>query len=273
MYHSHLFPALADVNKMSFIVNLRADLLNINRSEKSKSTTETSNKIINNNNDDLKQLDVDMKSLLSSVFSSGSLELRRITYDHTPASIIEKITRKESVHPVQNLVDLKSRLGSGRRCFAFFHPMLPATPLIFVNVALLTKIATGMHDIESAPSSESESNTAIFYSINATEKGLGGVDLGSSLIKQVASKLKAESEGSIDTYSTLSPIPGFSNWLKLKMSGKESEQNYVFASGEEEIEANGFTNAQKEALNVIAANEKWYEDEGIEAAVKPHLLK
>jgi hypothetical protein len=31
----------------------------------------------------------------------------------------------QAVHPISNLYDLKRRLGTGRRCFGFFHPAMP----------------------------------------------------------------------------------------------------------------------------------------------------
>jgi hypothetical protein len=31
----------------------------------------------------------------------------------------------QAVHPISNLYDLKRRLGSGRRCFGYFHPSIP----------------------------------------------------------------------------------------------------------------------------------------------------
>ena len=54
--------------------------------------------------------------------------------------------------------------------------------------------------------------TAIFYSINNCLKGLRGVSFGNLLIKQVVEKLEREIT-SIQTYATLSPIPGFNGWL------------------------------------------------------------
>lgn len=59
---------------------------------------------------------------------------------------------------------------------------------------------------------EDDAKCAIFYSITSTQKGLQGVDLGNFLIKKVATTLQYDFEG-LDTFSTLSPIPTFLNWL------------------------------------------------------------
>ena len=55
--------------------------------------------------------------------------------------------------------------------------------------------------------------TAVFYSISNTQKGLGGISFGSFLIKQVVEELRRELP-KLDTFVTLSPVPGFMQWLK-----------------------------------------------------------
>ena len=53
---------------------------------------------------------------------------------------------------------------------------------------------------------------AAFYSISNCEPGLRSVSLGNFLIKRVAEELKRELP-QLKTFCTLSPIPGFMNWL------------------------------------------------------------
>lgn len=60
--------------------------------------------------------------------------------------------------------------------------------------------------------SPEDAKAAIFYSINSTQKGLAGIDLGNFLIKQAAQNLQQEFP-QLKEMSTLSPIPGFSRWL------------------------------------------------------------
>lgn len=67
---------------------------------------------------------------------------------------------------------------------------------------------------ESVPSSDpSSASTAIFYSISNTQTGLSGISLGNFLIKRVVEKLSQEFK-SVKVYATLSPVPGFTKWLK-----------------------------------------------------------
>ncbi len=80
----------------------------------------------------------------------------------------------------------------------------------------MDKIADSIQHLldESVPSNDpSSASTAIFYSISNTQAGLSGISLGNFLIKRVVEKLSQEFK-SIKTYATLSPIPGFTKWLK-----------------------------------------------------------
>ena len=46
----------------------------------------------------------------------------------------------EAVHEIDCWYDLRRRLQHYRRCFAFFHTILPAEPLIFVEIALVPQM-------------------------------------------------------------------------------------------------------------------------------------
>ena len=81
------------------------------------------------------------KAQLATLFDVGLLELRRITWD-APAALLEKLIEYEAVHTIGSWDDLKNRLDSDRRCYAFFHPAMPDEPLVFVEIALTAGIAT-----------------------------------------------------------------------------------------------------------------------------------
>jgi len=72
----------------------------------------------------LKGLESDLKSLLTGWFDVGFLELKQITWQ-APASLLERFFVYEAVHEIKGWDDLKNRLASDRRCFAFFHPRMP----------------------------------------------------------------------------------------------------------------------------------------------------
>jgi malonyl-CoA decarboxylase len=165
----------------------------------------------------LHALDAEMEYMFSTWFEVGFLELRRLSWD-SPASLIEKLIQYEAVHDIKSWADLKNRLDSDRRCYGFFHPSLPNEPLIFVEVALLSDIATSIApllDETAADIDPNKASVAIFYSISNTQVGLKGVSFGDSLIKRVVETLKEEFP-KLRTFATLSPIPGFRNWLHKK---------------------------------------------------------
>jgi malonyl-CoA decarboxylase len=164
---------------------------------------------------ELAPVDADLLDLLGGWFNPGFLTFTRIDWD-SPASLLEKFLRYEKVHRMRALEDLKRRLAADRRCFAFFHPALPAEPLIFVEVALVNGIADRVQpliDPEAPVADPAEADTAIFYSINNCLEGLRGVTLGNFLLKLVAADLARELPG-LRTFSTLSPVPGFAAWLR-----------------------------------------------------------
>jgi malonyl-CoA decarboxylase len=157
----------------------------------------------------------DLKSLLAGWFDIGFLELHRITW-RSPALVLEKILADEAVHAIQGWADLKTRLDSDRRLYAFFHPRMPDEPLIFVEVALTRGIAGNIQKLldEQAPVEDIEkADTAIFYSINNAQRGLNGISFGNFLIKRVVDALTHELPN-LKTFATLSPIPGFRGWAE-----------------------------------------------------------
>ena len=168
-----------------------------------------------NGHTDLAALDRDVVHLLSSWFNRGFLVLRRIDWS-TPANILEKIIRYEAVHEISDWDDLRRRLDPvDRRCYAFFHPAMVDEPLIFVEVALTDTIPGAIAPllaVDRQPVPIERARTAVFYSISNTQRGLGGISFGSFLIKQVVEELRRELP-KLDTFVTLSPVPGFMQWL------------------------------------------------------------
>lgn len=166
-------------------------------------------------NPDLARTDHDFIHLLRSWFNRGFLVLKQINWD-TPARILDKIVAYEAVHQIDDFDDLRRRLNPpDRRCFAFFHPSMPDEPLIFVEVALTValpdSIAVLLSDARD-PLDPDAAKTAAFYSISNCQKGLNGISFGNLLIKQVVAELSLEFP-SLDTFVTLSPIPGLTRWL------------------------------------------------------------
>lgn len=173
---------------------------------------------------ELEPVNADMRHLLSSWFNRGFLRLERIDW-RTPAVVLEKLIEHEAVHQIHGWDDLRHRLTGDRRCFAFFHPALPDEPLIFVEVALTrgsVRSVQALLDRSRAQLDPRQADTAIFYSINNCLDGLRGISFGSFLIKQVVAELEAE-HLRLDTFITLSPIPGFRKWCQNLTADQKNE--------------------------------------------------
>ena len=198
---------------VKFLVDLRAELMEMARTDPG-----------------LKALEADLRRLLASWFDVGFLELHRITW-RSPAALLEKLIDYEAVHEIRGWTDLKNRLDSDRRCYAFFHPRMPDEPLIFVEIALVTGMADNVNRLldENSPVGDpNAADSAIFYSISNAQKGLAGISFGNFLIKRVVDDLAREFK-SLKTFATLSPIPGFGGWLRSKL---EAEGDAVLLDAE-----------------------------------------
>jgi malonyl-CoA decarboxylase len=164
-------------------------------------------------------IDADLMHLFRSWFNRGFLVLQRIDW-HTPAVILERLIQYEAVHEIQGWRDLHRRLEADRRCYAFFHPVLPDEPLVFIEVALTRGMSATVEpllDPDSPIGDVSKANCAIFYSITNCQEGLKGVSFGNFLIKQVVDDLGRDFPR-LNTFATLSPIPGFCQWLRQQQS-------------------------------------------------------
>ena len=168
-------------------------------------------------NQNYNKVDNDLKTLFFDWFNRGFLVLKPIDWN-TPAAILEKIIKYESVHQINNWRELRDRINSlDRRCFAFFHPAMGNEPLIFVEIALTAELPENIDQILNttrSTSSINKLNKAIFYSISNCQRGLDGISFGNYLIKDVVRYIQTEIP-SIKEFFTLSPVPGFMDWIKI----------------------------------------------------------
>jgi len=240
---------------VKFLVDLRAELMGHTKKDAT-----------------LAALDDDLRRLLGSWFDIGFLELRRITWD-SPAILLEKLIAYEAVHEIRGWEDLKNRLDSDRRCFAFFHPRMPNEPLIFVEVALVNGIAGNVGDLldERAPvvDPERNANTAIFYSISNAQRGLAGISFGGFLIKRVVDVLARELPG-LKTFSTLSPIPGFRRWLDEQL--ETGAPPLLPAEAKKLFEVTGIE-GDAPALRHALERSQWHQDARLADALQAPLIR
>ena len=189
-------------NGTAFLVSMREDLLRF---------------VLENSS--LVDLDEDFRHLFRSWFNPGFLRLERITWD-TKAAVLERIISYEKVHKIQDMTDLKRRLEEDRRFYAYFHPVLPDEPLIFVQVAFTQGLGNSVQDlIKPMMANEPKADTATFYSISNCQQGLMRVTLGNFLIKRVVYEIQQENP-KIKHFGTLSPLPGFAEWVNYLEENK-----------------------------------------------------
>ena len=204
---------------------------------------------------------------LRSWFDIGFLELKNINWN-APAALLEKLIEYEAVHRVESWDDLHHRLGQNRRCFAFFHPSMPEEPLIFVWVALVDELSANVNALLDASHHEVEidnPSTAIFYSISSAQKGLTGVSLGNFLIKRVVDELKKECP-SLTNFATLSPVPGFSTWLKRLAMQDDSELLTAEELGTLKL-------ATDKTFNELLDDTTWVSDEKVSDAMREPMQR
>jgi len=111
--------------------------------------------------------------------------------------------------------------------FCFFHPLIPDEPLIFVEVALCSKMPESISEIikiDREITEYKDINTAVFYSISNCQDGLAGISFGNFLIKKVAHKLKQELDD-LNKFVTLSPMPSFVRWLEKKSLHEDLDED------------------------------------------------
>ena len=210
----------------------------------------------------LGEVERDLKLLLHGWFDVGFLQLRRIDW-HTPAAFLEKLIEYEAVHEITSWQDLKHRLASDRRLYAFVHPNMPDEPLIFVQVALCRDLAGNVQallDTGAQAVPPEDADTAIFYSISNAQRGLAGISFGNHLIRRVVNDLKQELPG-LRQFATLSPIPGFTHWLRTLLADRPDP------GGEA-----GLHEAERQLLQGTA-HADWHRDAPLAAALQPLLLR
>lgn len=240
---------------VKFVVDLRAELLALGKTDAAA-----------------RALSEDLRPLLGDWFDVGFLDLVRIDWKSS-AALLEKLVAYEAVHAIRSWRDLKNRLDSDRRCFAFFHPRMPDEPLIFVEVALVQGMAGNIQrllDAKAETHDEDRANTAIFYSISNCQQGLAGISFGNFLIKRVAKQLAAELPN-IKDFATLSPIPGLRAHVdqRLKTEGDGAlTPAEIAALGPVIDEARGAA-----AVRRLLDRPQWWEVPAIDKALRPILCR
>lgn len=232
--YQHMFTQFSRLEQgVKVLLSFRADVIQMLRSPG-----------VNCDSPVVQSMNSTLYNLIHLWMSVGSLRLERITWE-SPCDLLQRICSYEAVQSIRNWADLRRRVGPHRRCFAFTHSCLPRDPVLVVHVALSSNhqttgniqsiIGTGSRmtrdtrtptindpevaitEIDDVSEDPKTVTAAIFYSITSTQKGLQGIELGNHLLKRVIGSLSLEFPR-IHQYYSLSPIPGFRDWLLLEFN-------------------------------------------------------
>jgi len=266
---------------VKFLVDLRNDIIQTLKDVDTSSSQFAALKLMNTN----------LQSLLSYWFSMGFMSIEQVTWD-SPCALLQKVSDYEAVHPVKNWTDLKTRVGPYRRCFVYTHPSMPGEPVVILHVALTDTIASSItslvRDHRSVKGFDRDQTwtgfgdsvedpdlcrAAIFYSVTSTQVGLQGIELGTHLIKQAVLSLKKEFPH-LNTFSTLSPIPGYRAWLVMELSkAGKGESTPLTASEVTQLQNVLETeNIYDKLLDVIKTS-SWVGDTAVEPVIRTVLTR
>jgi len=266
---------------VKFLVDMRKDIIQTLKDGDLSSSQLAALKLMNRN----------LQSLLSYWFSMGFMSIEQVTWD-SPCALLQKVSDYEAVHPVKNWTDLKTRVGPYRRCFVYTHPSMPGEPVVILHVALTDTIAssitslvrdhrsvrgfdrdqtwTGFGDTAEEPDL---CRAAIFYSVTSTQVGLQGIELGTHLIKQAVLSLKKEFPH-LNTFSTLSPIPGYRAWLVMELAkAGRGESTPLSASEVTQLQNVLETDNIYDKLLEVIKTSSWVGDTAIEPIIRTVLTR
>ncbi|XP_071819206.1 malonyl-CoA decarboxylase, mitochondrial-like [Apostichopus japonicus] len=276
--YQDLFTFISKLNGgVKFLVDLRADLLDHLSNAHGSA------------DHNLKALNVTLKEMLSHWFSAGFLNLERVTWQSS-CEMLEKVSAIEAVHPIRGWTDIKHRVGPYRRCFVFTHNSMPKEPVMVLHCALMMDIPESIQTIVQFQGrrllnlsetwldgeDHSQANAGIFYSISSAQKGLQGIELGNFLIKSVVKELRKEFR-KMEVFSSLSPIPGFRDWLMSSINQEMRDpSNKELFSKEELQRIKKATDEDLEGLPLIKeilTTNSWSLSEDLKTILKQPLMR
>ncbi len=258
-----LFKILAKTRGgLKTLLDMRSDLIRLSRRNRKLSIIED-----------------ELKELFEEWFQEGFLYLSEITLD-TSYRVLHFVKEHEMVHPTTSIEEMAKRLEKDKLCFGLYHVLLPDEPIVFIEVALKDHIPSSIDEIVEEDG-DKRKNTAVFYSINNTKKGLSGLGLAKILIAKVMDEIKKKYP-SIKTFCTLSPVPSLKErYLKpllldkketFLMKPKDVERLFSEKAKEFLVKKTGVSDFLK-ALWIILEDPSWVEDEELRRILKKPLTE
>ncbi|TYZ59576.1 hypothetical protein PybrP1_000435 [[Pythium] brassicae (nom. inval.)] len=160
-------------------------------------------------------LDVVMRDLFAT---QAGMRFRRI--DLSSEKLVAFVLKHERVHAFRGWADVQRRLaGPNRFCFGLFHANMPAAPLVFVQVLVADHLVARVDPILDADTELAgrAPSHIIFYAISNANGGLRGLNIASHLLFLTIQRMSSQFP-ECHTAATLSPVPGFGDWVRRALS-------------------------------------------------------
>ena len=208
----------------------------------------------------VEELEGKLRRFLAERFSPARLALRRVSLEMEVGSdraLLASVVRYEAVHAMAAVEDLRPRLGAAFRCLALVHPELPAAePVALLHTRVsreggwlgggsIANVLAASDAGEEPAEATGAVRSALFYSLSLAQRGLTGIDMGKVMMAKAKAALKAEFPA-LESFATLSPIPGFRRWLEAKLAEAPGEPA-LLSPGEAELV--GGTGGLREVLD------------------------
>jgi len=174
----------------------------------------------------MRNLNSTFKDYFSKIFNFQYFNARVCNLQNTSIKLLKYIAEKEGVHPSAHWWSFENRLNSPDRIIlSIEHFKMPSVPLVYIEIAFSRGIIRNIEKIigpKRGTIDVSKANTAIFYSINTTFKGLQGIGAGRKMIIQAKEFLK-KNYPRISRFATLSPVPKFRSYLETVLGTQEHD--------------------------------------------------
>lgn len=163
-------------------------------------------------------LDTVMRDLFAT---QAGMRFRRI--DMSSEKLVAFVLKNERVHAFRNWGDLQRRIaGPNRFCFGLFHSNMPTAPLVFVHVVVTDHLCDRVDPIlDEDTVLVNKPSHIVFYAISNANGGLRGLNIASHLLFLTIQRMSSQFP-ECHTSATLSPVPGFGNWIRKALSSVAS---------------------------------------------------
>lgn len=163
-------------------------------------------------------LDTVMRDLFAT---QAGMRFRRI--DMSSEKLVAFVLKNERVHTFRSWSDLQRRIaGPNRFCFGLFHSNMPTAPLVFVHVVVTDHLCDRVDPIlDEDTVLVNKPSHIVFYAISNANGGLRGLNIASHLLFLTIQRMSSQFP-ECHTSATLSPVPGFGNWIRKALSSVAS---------------------------------------------------